>query len=450
VSLDDIQGNVICGYANDHAHYVFARVIDPAAVRGWLGEALGRITFNSSWGAHRPEHTLNVAFTHAGLLALGVPDERLHGLGAFRAGMAARAELIGDAAESAPDTWPQELRGNHLLLTLTAWTPHALDGARAELTERLSDPASGLSISHMQPAKTLPQGREHFGFSDGFSQPSIAGASTGPRAGEGTLRLLWGWRAIALGEFILGHRDEGGLAAPAPEGPLGRDSTFMVVRKLEQDVARFRAYTAEQARIHDRDPAWIAAKMVGRWQNGSSLVDYPDGPGPDASDPEARERINRFKYGDDPHGHACPLGAHVRRAQPRDALGWQGRLTQRHRLLRRGMSYGAPLEPKRTDPDGDERGLMFVCFGASLERQFEFVQRQWLGDGNVFGLGADRDPLAAGAIDQVGSSEPRGMVIQGRRPLFLAPLPRFVTTRGGDYFLLPGREGLEALAAGRT
>jgi Dyp-type peroxidase family len=304
--------------------------------------------------------------------------------------------------------------------------------------------------SHPQPAATLAGAREHFGFKDGFSQPAIAGAKTGPRDGEGVLvkdplRRNKYWRDLALGEFILGHQGEGGLDSPAPTGPLGQDATFVVVRKLEQDVLAFRSYVAEQAQRLGRDQAWISAKMVGRWQNGSPLASHPHEPGPPADD--NRAHINRFHYANDEHGLACPVGAHVRRTNPRDALGWEGRLSKRHRILRRGMSYGAELPQEATEPDGDERGLMFVCYQASIERQFEFIQQQWVCDGNVFGLGNDRDPIIAGPPPADGGGTE--MLIQGNPPAFLSALPRFVTTRGGDYFLLPGRSGLEALASGR-
>lgn len=441
MSLDDIQGNVICGYGSAFAHYLFASVTDPGAARSWLAGRLDHITYNRGWGS-RPDHTLNVAFTYRGLLELGVPAEHFAGLAAFTQGMAARAAELGDLGADGPERWQPGVRDAHLLVVLTAWRPDALEGRRAEVEEELGSPGCGLEVTLAQPAATLPGAREHFGFGDGFSQPAIAGASTGPRQGEGTLTRWRGWRDLALGEFILGHTDEGGLMAPAPAGPLGEEATFMVVRKLEQDVAGFRAYVREQARRFDRSEEWIGAKMVGRWPNGSPLARYPDAPGPPASD--NRETINRFRYGQDPHGLACPIGAHVRRSNPRDALGWQGRLSQRHRMLRRGMSYGPPLPAADAEPDGQERGLMFVCFQASIEREFEFVQRQWLGDGNVFGLGEDQDPLAGGhpLNDAAG---PRRMVIQGTPPLFLSGLPRFVRTRGGAYFLLPGRRGLEAL-----
>jgi Dyp-type peroxidase family len=441
MSLPDIQGNVICGYGTGFARYLFATVVDSSSARRWLAGTVGRVTFNASWEAARPEHTLNIGFTYGGLVALGVPASTFDGLEAFSQGMPARAAALGDLGANHVAHWQAGLQDPHVVVVVTAWERARLEPAAAELEAQLADPGSGLRVDLAQEAAILPEAREHFGFGDGFSQPAIAGADTGPRHGEGTLTKWRRWRELALGEFILGHTDEGGLKPPAPAGPLGQDATFMVVRKLEQDVAGFRAFAREQAQRFGRDEAWIAAKMVGRWQNGSPLARYPDRPGPSAN--ENRDTINQFRYGEDPRGIACPLGAHVRRSNPRDALGWEGRPTQRHRMLRRGMSYGPPLPDGAYEPDGRERGLMFVCYQASIERQFEFVQQQWLGDGNVFGLSGDRDPLAAG----VGGDDGGGrMVIQGSPPLFLSGLPRFVTMRGGGYFLLPGRPGLQALA----
>jgi Dyp-type peroxidase family len=440
MTLADLQGNVICGYGTSFARYVFASVSDGALARRSLAEMLDRVTFNESWEADPPDYTLNIAFTHAGLLALGVSAESFDGLDAFTQGMAARASTLGDVGECGPEHWEPGLGESHVLLVLTAWQRGALESAAVE--RRLGSD-SGLLLRFTQEAAVLEGAREHFGFGDGFSQPAIAGANTGPRHGEGTLTKWRRWRELALGEFILGHVDEGGQRPLAPAGALGQDAAFMVVRKLEQDVAGFRRYVREQARRFGRDERWIAAKMVGRWHNGSPLASHPDRPGPPAN--ENRETINQFRYGEDPHGVACPLGAHVRRSNPRDALGWEGRPTQRHRMLRRGVSYGRPLPDGVTEPDGEERGLMFVCYQASIERQFEFVQQQWLGDGNVFGLGEDRDPLAAGVASGADGGGGR-MVIQGSPPLFLSGLPGFVTVRGGDYFLLPGRAGLRTLA----
>ena len=183
----------------------------------------------------------------------------------------------------------------------------------------------------------------------------------------------------------------------------------------------------------------LAAKIVGRWPDGTPLVRSPDAPDPAlAADPA---RINDFSYRDDADGLRCPIGSHIRRANPRDAEGfWSGRLTNRHRIIRRGRPYGPPLPPGELEDDGVERGLIFVCFNADIWRQFETIQALWIDDGDPFGLGPDKDFLVG---------EPHGtagkMTIQGRPPFFLKPQPRFVTMRGGEYLYRPSIGGLRAL-----
>ena len=96
-------------------------------------------------------------------------------------------------------------------------------------------------------------------------------------------------------------------------------------------------------------------------------------------------------YGDDPRGLKCPVGAHARRMNARDAvITGQVRL---HRMIRRGTNYGPSLPPGVLEDDGADRGLMFAFVGAHLDRQFEFVQRQWVNDGKFIGAPAERDPL---------------------------------------------------------
>jgi deferrochelatase/peroxidase EfeB len=114
----------------------------------------------------------------------------------------------------------------------------------------------------------------------------------------------------------------------------------------------------------------------------------------------------------------------------------------RHRMIRRGMPYGPPLAEGVTEDDGTARGLIFVSFQANIARQFEGVQGPWLADGNIFGLGHDRDYLLG---DASGTGK---MTIQGRRPFFLAPQQPFVTTRGGEYLFVPGIAALRAIADG--
>jgi hypothetical protein len=112
-------------------------------------------------------------------------------------------------------------------------------------------------------------------------------------------------------------------------------------------------------------------------------------------------------------------------------------------MIRRGMPYGDPLPPDVTEDDGAERGLVFVCFNASISRQFESVQRQWLNEGNTFQLAHDTDFLLGAPEDARGK-----MTVPGDPPFFFSPQGPFVTTRGGEYLFVPGITGLAAVADG--
>lgn len=438
MSLADIQGNILNGYTLEHAAYLFVGVADAAAGRRWLGELVGEVTIaagvvHGAGAAGKPATTLNVALTYSGLRALDVDEAALEDLpDDFRKGMAARAEALGDVGPSAPSYWDDGLGTGaaHVLLTVYAGSRGECNGRAAELEVRVdSDPA--LRVVARQAAEALPGAREHFGYADGFSQPAIEGTGRLAR-GEGVKRRLLGWRPLRLGEFVLGHRDEDGIVAGA-DAALLRNGTFMVWRKLAQDVFGFRTWLAEVAGEDPAEQERVAAKVVGRWREGESLVESPHSPGPTGKD-------NAFTYRRDRRGMACPLGAHVRRANPRDALGWRTERTRRHRLLRRGMPYGPPLPEDAPGDDGRDRGLIFVCLNASISRQFELVQSHWLLDGDAFGLGGEQDFLVAPA-------DPDGkMTIPGRPPRFLAPQRQLVTTRGGEYLLVPGISVLGALA----
>jgi Dyp-type peroxidase family len=213
----------------------------------------------------------------------------------------------------------------------------------------------------------------------------------------------------------------------------------MVWRKLRQDVAGFRQWIADAAGETGLEPGLVAAKAIGRWPDGSPLVARPaDG---DARLGNDRERVNDFAYAGDGTGAACPRGAHIRRTNPRDALrAGGGRLTARHRILRRGMPYGARL-PEGAEDDGVDRGLVFVSFQASIERQFEIVQARWLNDGDAFGLGRTPDPVA-GAVGDGGAR----LAFGGCPPRYATAMRSFVTPRGGEYLFVPGIAGLQALA----
>jgi Dyp-type peroxidase family len=452
IDLRDLQGDILRAYGNDYdcTSYAFVHITcPPEQARAWFSGLLEHVTTAEPWKDGKPLTTLNVAVTAAGLKALGVSDEVVSSFSAeFRQGMAGRAERLGDVGVNAPQSWETGLGTGeaHVLLTINAKEVEdhrrALDKMRAAM-----DDAGGLKIVYQQDTALLKGSREHFGYADGFAQPAIEGATDVKAPGGGVPEKDGRWRGLAPGEFVLGYpdedtRDDPKLRLPnAPAEPLGKSGTYMVWRKLYQDVALWRRTLADAAKLyHGGDDQKLAAKVVGRWTDGTPLVTHPDKPDP-SFDASARG-ANDFRYSDDLDGRHCPVGAHIRRSNPRDALGFEGALTFRHRMIRRGMPYGPPLPEGVSTDDGTARGLVFVSFQASISRQFEAVQMQWLNDGNIFGLGHDKDFLL-GDVDGKGK-----MTIQGDPPFFLSPQEAFVKTRGGEYLYVPGLSALAALANG--
>ena len=443
IDLADIQGNVLRGYTHPCAAYLFLRIEDAGNARALMTRMLPEVATAEPWPAEGMATALHVAFTYAGLEALGLPAAILDSFPEeFREGMAARAARLGDRGPSAPAHWEAGLGTGeaHVLVTVYAVDPEQLEARREAL--RGVGAQGAVTVIHEQRAAARPGGLDHFGFYDGIAQPAVADSGVAPRPGDGLPDGRGGWRAVRTGEFLHGYEDEDGGLPEAPAPPLDRNGTFMVYRKLHMDVAAFRRFTAEQGARYPGGPEMLAAKMVGRWRDGTPLASSPDRPHPAlAADPA---RINDFSFRSDPEGLRCPLGAHVRRANPRDAEGFfGGRLSRRHRIIRRGRAYGPPLPDGDTEDDGADRGLVFVCFNASIWRQFETVQALWIDDGDPFGLGRDKDFLV-GEPDGDGGK----MTIPGRPPFFLKPQPRFVTVRGGEYLYRPSMTGLRWLAAG--
>jgi Dyp-type peroxidase family len=420
----DLQGNILCGYGRRYPHGLFLllRVEDRIRALSWLEHQVSQVTSALPWN-EPPAATLNVAFSFSGLRALGVPDGVLAEFPEeFRQGMAARFTRLGDTGASHPDRWMAQLRQIDLLVTVSAQDAAVRD-ARSEAL-RAEAPAAGLAVACLLATDVPSSEEEPFGFRDGLSQPAILD----PRAGP--------WRRtssdppVAPGEFVLGYEDEGGTVAQAPPR-LGFNGSYMVVRRLEQDVEGFSGFLAAEAGPDEERQEWLAAKIVGRWRDGTPLALCPDAPSPDRHGDLGW--LNDFSYAFDSDGFACPIGAHIRRTNPRDSLDRDWRFSNRHRIIRRGMPYA-------TNGDAGERGLMFACYQASIERQFEFVQSQWCVDGNALGLGSDPDFIAGG---------PEGkMTIQGRPPRFV-PMRSFVTNRGGEYLFAPGIGGLRYITQAR-
>jgi Dyp-type peroxidase family len=443
-----------------------------AKAREWLREVRAEI----SHGEHVPlgDRALVAAFSAAGLAALGLQPAALATFpAAFQQGMSApgRSRALGDentdqwlwGGHYAPETGRDDERAVHAALLLYAKDAARLATHVGEHKRKLK--ALGheafLEISLRDlPEKDPTTGerdiREPFGFRDGVSQPIMRGSKQWSRR-------EYAMHVVEPGELVLGYRDNLGNLSPTPSdngADLGRNGTFLVIRHLEQHKDAFDRYVAKQAeRIAEdkvRSPGftgaelehWVAARMVGRWRDGTSLVRFPHPPPPpqnrqtQPSQPAPREAPrqpdNEFRFGrEDPDGLRCPLGAHIRRANPRESFepgsSLQLAITNRHRILRVGRVYES--EPQKA------AGLLFMCVNADIERQFEFLQQTWILGPNFHGLDDEIDPIVGyrGRGDSMTVPTPRG-------PVRLKGLEKFVTTLGGGYFFLPSRSALRVLS----
>jgi deferrochelatase/peroxidase EfeB len=396
------------------ARFMPFRILGAQAGRDFLTELLPLIT-PGEWGpGNRPEMTTNIAITFPGFCALELPGECLATFPAeFQEGMRARAKSLGDTNGSAPDQWDAPWNGERVHFLVMVYGVNA--ATRLQRCNQITSIVQGIngagktaiaSLPHQDAQSLMIDGtltrKEHFGFVDGISNPDVEGVpDNGQRDDIGNPDDNGKFRKIPAGEFVLGHPGEGGEVAPMPlPRLLGRNGSYLVVRKLEQHVEKFREFIArESAGLHKvpagTDPEhFLAAKMMGRWQDGSPLIGHPDAP----------------------KGHKLPGG------QP-----------EPHAL--------APDEPT------DRRGIMFLAYNSGFD-QFEFVQQTWINFGDDFQQGNDMDPIT-------GSSDEGRMMIQGdeskgRRPFLCSGIPRFVTTKGGDYFFVPSLTGLRLMASGRV
>ena len=459
----DIQGLVFSGYGDKpHASYLLLKVTDPIGARRWL-RALAPVV---TTGADRPPDTcLNVAWSARGLAALGLSEPELHTFPLeFREGLSGsdtRSRTLGDVDASDPQAWRWGGPGTpvHALLMLYARSAELLDEL---IVKQRSAFAGALELVVEVPTETLPERREHFGFADGIAQPAIEGSGAKDKRGR---------RSLQAGEFVLGYENEygklpllpnvapaldvgghlGDCSAEGKRNALGRNGTYLVARQLQQDVRGFWSFMRQAAQAEHPgstaadEAVRLAAKCVGRWPSGAPLVLAPH------HDDRSLASENAFGYfAKDADGMRCPIGAHIRRTNPRDSLEGGPHASQkavdRHSILRRGRSYGKLLAERpwlAEHDDGLERGLVFICINANIRRQFEFMQQTWVNNQKFGGLYDERDPLI-GAQDAEASNftvpaQPARLRLEG--------LPRFVTVRGGEYLFLPSVNALKFLAS---
>ncbi|GGJ70982.1 Dyp-type peroxidase [Streptomyces brasiliensis] len=442
LELEDIQGTLLRQRPSPYTGtYFLLRVDDPAHGRQMLGRLLPHVASAARWWDPPSRAWLSVALSHSGLQALGVPQASLDSFPeAFREGMAARAERLGDTGESSPEHWDAPLGSRDVHIAVSVFAPDTtgleslLEVGRSALRD-----LPGVQMIYRLEASQLPTKRTHLGFVDGIGEPDVEGAGVASilQAGRDHYGYLPGFGpTIKAGEFVLGYQNQLGRLTLMPQPDvLGRNGTYVAYRKLHLKVADFRCYLKDNSSSPEEEEL-LAAKMVGRWRSGAPLVLAPDHDDPDlAADPT---RANDFTYRDqDPAGLCCPVGAHIRRTNPRDSLTDTIVDVRIHRALRRGTTYGPMLPEGQLEDDGAERGIVFIFMGADLVRQFEFLKTQWANDGDFVSLGTEKDPV-------IGNNDGTGTFTIPRRPVRrrLKQLPRFAITKGGEYLFMPGIRAL--------
>jgi Dyp-type peroxidase family len=434
LDLGDIQATVLRPRPHPYkGQYVVLRIHDAGQGREMLRRLVPHVAPADEWWKPTLPGWLGVAFTYQGLKALGLSQESLDSFPEeFREGMGARASILNDFGHNAPANWeyPFGTSDMHVALAIYSKDDESLEVV-LEKARRSHHELPGISVVYRMKFGELPEGRNPFGFRDGLHNPHVEGSGVPVHPGYGP--------PIKAGEFVMGYPDELGETATGPEpAVLRRNGTFMAFRKFHANVAAFRRFLREQA-SSPADEELIAAKMVGRWRSGAPLVLTPGrddaGLGADA------DRNNAFSYADDVKGLKCPLSSHIRRVNPRDALKNDIVAVNLHHFIRRGTNYGPPLPEGVVEDDGAERGGVFLIIGAHLKQQFEFVQSQWMTDGNFIGHGKEQDPI-------VGNSDGNGVFTIPAHPIRrrLHGLPQFLAVRGGEYCFMPGLRALRWMA----
>ncbi|MBH1936635.1 Dyp-type peroxidase [Streptomyces sp. AV19] len=494
----EIQGDVIAGFKKDHVRLVLLNFGDPQAARDWVARITPEIAttkkvseFNAQYseakktsGGDNPRTLkatwLGLAFTYQGLRFLTGKDDLLQAeartgdtLQAFMQGPGDpdRALLLGDTDDSDPKHWdfgsPYRTEV-HAVLTVAADDPEDLKAMLAR--QQLAASQASASIVFVQEGQHLhgdAEGKEHFGFVDGTSQPGVVGFDDEDPQRKGYVQGKPGTRLIPAGEFVVGrelseaHDEEAAALKTAPAWM--REGSFQVVRRLEQDVpgwwtqvdAQLRRLKDLKAVTGDKTREWFAARLVGRWRDGTPVALCPEKvdcmPGP----------ANDFGFADDPDGLKTPLFSHLRKTNPRDGLiDEEGPVDEKfmdnRRIMRRGIPYGQPFDPMSNDrakgPDG-QRGLTFVCYQSDLVSQFEFIQARWVNTAS-FPPAREHKPGPDTMVSGQLTSSNDGKVSfecrtnAGERQAIPLDFTPFVRTRGALYAFAPAISTLKRLALG--
>jgi deferrochelatase/peroxidase EfeB len=449
VDLSDVQG-LIRTYRRVTSRHLIFRFGAGAGARAFIGELTKRITMADGHPDTAPDPLLNVGVTYHGLQALEVDPAMLGNFDAvFKLGPATVKMALGDVPGSRSDPanwWEGQFASDdvHCVVHLYARS----DDAAADAVEAMRRLAGSAGLIELIPrrdgtilsARWFAARKMHFGYTDGISQPAVCWDDDAPRSpGQ-----------IDFRNFLLGYSTDKYPSAPASgaAADLARNSTYGLFRWIYQDVASFNQFLAAQGpQLFPELPATeaeelLAAKMMGRWRDGTPLVLSPERPDPQLAS------SNDFDYATgDPDGRRCPFSAHIRIVNPRDTPLDPIVVEGIPRVLRRGMPYGAPLQG--TMDDGVDRGLVGMFLYADL-RKVVYSMMSWVMRNDfspVYNTNRRvQDPLFGNRAMPGTRAE---FTIPGTgREAMIKSLPDFVHTKGTAFLFYPGRTALVALSQG--
>jgi Dyp-type peroxidase family len=436
LELDDIQATVL-RYRPEpyYGTHIMLHVEDAQAGREFVQRLTPHIDSAAEWW-QAGEAWTSIVISYTGLVALGLPQDSLQSFPeAFRVGMAARADQLRDYGPNDPKNWEKPFGTGEIHIAVSIFSESEETWHQTmEIAQQQYQSFSGISVLMAQDFGGQPGDRNPLGYKDSIGQPAIEGSGVEPLPGQG--------RPIKPGEFILGYPGEAGAPLPMPRPRvLGRNGTFLGLRKYQSRVGSFNRFLHGHAKT-EQERELLAAKLVGRWRSGAPLTLAPTHDDPAlGADPL---RNNDFIYAADPLGRHVPLGSHMRRMNPRDTKMALLADVNVHRIIRRSTTYGAPYDPNATSTQDDDiaRGIHFIFISAKAMATMEFLQQEWINNGNFMNLGNERDPNVGLQEDGATFTIPQDPV---RRRIH--DIGTFNVLRGGEYFFMPSRSALRWIAS---
>lgn len=517
----NIQGNIIPGFNKSHQQFLFYKFdkmnllkANPKLFLRWLSPYLTSMRevfeFRKIYRIRRyrlgKKHVklsatwVNVAFSHGGIAKLtNKKTAAQFGDKSFKQGLAARSSYLGDptgTAKGAPSNWKVGGKDNEadMIIIVASDSQEKLQ----EMVDLIKTKATAnrLRLLFEQYGSALKgdlHGHEHFGFKDGISQPGVRGKLSNALGDYITPRYIANTDARRMyfakpgqmlawpGQFLLGEQRQSSESLTSPVSPAtnfpewARHGSYLVVRRLNQDVPGFWRFARTEAARVGLDSVKFASMLVGRWPSGAPIMRTPNAENQALGDDNFAN--NHFIYDDDTRpsslrsisGYAgdnfpqadadflakvCPHFAHIRKVNPRDSVTDLGKPEDNliRSILRRGIPFGTEIVGKRILNKKlllQERGLMFLGYAATIEDQFEFLQRRWSNSKVQPNFGG-HDPI----IGQNGESTSRGRTIDFPKPdgsvETIAIKKDFITPTGGGYFFAPTISAIREVLGGNT